>query len=482
MNSCDRSECRRILVINHNYVSPGEVGSNRSHYIVQTCLAAGYAVDLIRARQSYLGNPDAAEAASLAHDFPQHAALNIYRVGQALRAGQRSSRVASYVSFVAQTLTLMRRLPRPDLVLVTTPPLPQVVGGFAAAAWHRAPLLLEITDIWPAAVQETGQLRGRLVGLVMSFLEQLSYRLADHCVVASPMILPYLTNLGIPPSQCSSVPTGAVLCARDTEAGTAWRERNELKGRFLMLYCGSFNAAYGIERLVDAARLTAKCAPHVTWLFAGSGTGREALERAAREAQNIRFLGALPRESLARVLAAADAGIVSLCTEHRLSHSAESSKLIECLGCGLPVICLIDGFPGAMVRAAGAGIVAPARTAQEIADAVLQLAGVEREKLVSIGLAGQTWASACWNQESFSGRLVDLLARRLVVGRVPRRAWLKRLALAFWPAISVIARGKPAKAVSYYLGFDRPPADAFLASWLYRSGSAGHATAPPVSR
>ena len=74
---------------------------------------------------------------------------------------------------------------RADAVIAMSPPLTLGPTGKLVSLLRRAPLVFNIQDVFPDAAVETGAITDRRVIAVASWLERLSYRLADAVTVLS---------------------------------------------------------------------------------------------------------------------------------------------------------------------------------------------------------------------------------------------------------------------------------------------------------
>ncbi len=77
-----------------------------------------------------------------------------------------------------------RHLPRPDLVLASTPPLTAVMPALSLCRYYRVPLVAEIRELWPDAVISRGTLRNKTLISLAQRLEYKTYRDAE-LVIAS---------------------------------------------------------------------------------------------------------------------------------------------------------------------------------------------------------------------------------------------------------------------------------------------------------
>ena len=74
------------------------------------------------------------------------------------------TRLAFYVSFTALATAVGPLAGRADVVLATSPPLFTGLAGVALARLNRAPFVLDVRDLWPAAAEALDQICGRVAG------------------------------------------------------------------------------------------------------------------------------------------------------------------------------------------------------------------------------------------------------------------------------------------------------------------------------
>lgn len=371
----------RLLWLHQNFVSARQAGNSRAIHTLAALLEAGWAIDVVCTAESYLGEAYREGAPRVERD----GALTLHRL--AARPGARPA--ARYVAFCAAATAYARRLPRADAMLASTPSLPQVAPAVALAAWRRIPLVLEVRDLWPAFLVEGELLRPGATLAAMRALEALAYRRAVECVSVSPAFVPYLTAMGVPPERVTVAPTGGdPHLARQEEPARAFRARYDLGDRFVVLYAGSFNEAYGTGLLADAAeRLRDR--DDVAWVFAGGGRDAPSVARRVAALPRARWLGLVPKDDLLPAFWAADVGI-NLHAPWPLLGTTVTGKLFDYLSAGLPVIDLAGGLMGRIVTASGAGRTI-ARDPGALADAVLALAGTAAATRVQWGRAGRAW-------------------------------------------------------------------------------------------
>jgi glycosyltransferase involved in cell wall biosynthesis len=105
----------------------------------------------------------------------------------------------------------------------------------------------------------------------------------------------------------------------------------------------------------------------VEFLIAGEGDERTRLEQDVAElglGERVRFLGALPRERVIELFAAADASILSSSWEN-FPHT-----VVEALAVGTPVLATATGGVGEVVTDGENGLLVPLGDARALGDAI----------------------------------------------------------------------------------------------------------------
>ena len=91
-------------------------------------------------------------------------------------------RILNYISYMLSAVWSALWLPRPDVVVSTSP---QFFCGWAGVWYHwlkRVPFVLEIRDIWPESIAAVGAMKKGLVTRFLEWLERRMYLAADRIV------------------------------------------------------------------------------------------------------------------------------------------------------------------------------------------------------------------------------------------------------------------------------------------------------------
>jgi colanic acid biosynthesis glycosyl transferase WcaI len=272
---------------------------------------------------------------------------------------------ASYATFASAAGAAMRH---PAVILASSPPLPVAAAGAVLAARHRAPLLLDVRDLWPESAVTLGELGEGTVLRAAERLERLVYARANRIVTTNDAFRRWIEERAPRSAQVDVVANGTSRGWLHVGESEVARSSVGLPdGRFVWAYAGNIGLAHGLEFTVDAARLLGE---RYLLLVIGEGPRRFALERRAAQApaSTVDIRGLMPAPKAALHLRAADAVLV--CERQEMTVSA---KLYDACAVGRPVIAACRGELRRLVEREGIALAVPHGDPEALADALRRL-------------------------------------------------------------------------------------------------------------
>jgi colanic acid biosynthesis glycosyl transferase WcaI len=329
-------------------------------------------------------------------------------------------RIRNYASFCLSAAIRGLDLPKPDLVIATSPQLLVALSGWWLALWKRVPFIFEVRDLWPESLAAVGagsegSMLHRVLGAIAGFL----YRRADHIVVVSPAFKDHLTrHWQVPAEKISIVENGVEtdLFRPDPSAADVRNEMNLPTGeQFLICYIGTMGMAHGLETLVATAKELQTKLPRAVFLLIGEGAEKQHIVdlSAAQGLTNIQFLGQQPREKIPAFVSAADVCLVML-KKTELFKTVIPTKLLEYMACQRPVLVAVDGQARQIVEDAGAGVFVPPGNSQALARAICDLAG-NPEQRKQMGESGRRYILEKLSREQTAKDYISVLERLLAL-------------------------------------------------------------------
>jgi len=331
-------------------------------------------------------------------------------------------RTVDYVSYMLSAVLASIRLPRPDVVVATSP---QFFCGWAGVlvSWlKRAPFVLEIRDVWPEGIQAAGGLEGRrfLLGLV-GWLARRMYRSADHVVTVGEGYREKILQQADMGDRISVITNGVDLkrfvpCEPDQTFLREWG----LQDKFVCSYIGTIGMAHRLELVLEAARLLkAKGRGDIRFVLVGGGASRKRLENQARQEaldDLVVFTGLQPKRRIPTILASSDACLIHL-RKCELYTKVIPSKIFEAMAMERPIIMGVTGGAREIVMRAGAGLPMEPESAESLVEAVQGLAD-HRELGRQYGRAARSFVALHYNRDILAGKMLRLLEQVATTDRL----------------------------------------------------------------
>ena len=308
-----------------------------------------------------------------------------------------------------------------DVVVVSSPTFFSILTAWIYAKRFRAPLVVEIRDLWPGVFVELGVLTNRTLIKLLERLELAAYRAASRVVVVTEGFRADLVGRGVPADKVDVVTNGVdVHRFRPQPPNLEVRASLGVSEReILVLYLGAHGISHALRSVLDAADQLRRQSDGlaIRFIFIGEGAEKGALRSYAGELglDNVTMLDGVPRDEVPAILAAADIGLVPL-RDVPLFKTFIPSKMFEFLSAGLPVIGSVAGEAAQILKQAGATVVPP-ETPDALANAIIALATSADQRTHQRKL-GREFVEAEYDRAALARRYLDIL--RSTVASEPR--------------------------------------------------------------
>lgn len=335
-------------------------------------------------------------------------------------------RFLNYASFAVSAATLgLASSGRCDVVYVmSTPPTVALPARLARMLW-RSPYAVNVVDIWPEAVLDSGMLRHpRVLALTRRLLQGLCRFVYAHADAVTTISAGYsemlLEQEFVSADRLHVVYNAAPQAALEPPlpAEPGWEESLGLAGRFVCLYAGNLGAYQGVETIVAAAPYLADL-PQVQIAIAGNGIQEATLRRQAKEldARNLNFLGLVPPERMPGLYARADVLLIHLRDLPFLRATVPGKTQIS-LAAGRPIVIAARGESAHLIGQAGAGLVCAPEDPRALAEAIRTMVQLPAAQRQAMGEQGRLYYHEHMAIEVTAPRLEQIL-----MDCVQRAAW-----------------------------------------------------------
>lgn len=266
---------------------------------------------------------------------------------------------------------LVRR--KPDYILVQTPPLSVALFGLLISKILKIKMILNISDVWPLALQNLKGMRRGLRIRLLERLEKMLYRSSVLCIGQSEEIVAYIR-------QTSN--TKSIVYRTGTEffelpTGLSERKASE---PFKIIYAGLLGSAQGLTdlcRRVDFGALGAEL--HVF----GDGGARRSLEKFITEnpQRKVFWHGCFSHDFIREVLPYHHAALVPMITH---IQGNLPSKIYEAAASGLPILFHGRGEGAYLVEKFDIGLVSDLHNSEQLVQNILKLRDLPSEEMTTL--------------------------------------------------------------------------------------------------
>jgi len=288
-------------------------------------------------------------------------------------------RMRNYASFCISAALRGLTLPRPDVIIATSPQLLVGISGWWLSFSRQIPFVFEVRDLWPESLAAVGVGDPEsLLHETLAGIARFLYDRAERIVVVSPAFKDRLIHdWRVPAHRIAVIENGVEpdLFSPASPLETAvHRTQLQAEGKFLVSYIGTMGNAHGLETLLNAAAQLQQTAPDVLFLLVGEGAEKRRIQdlAASRNLINVRFLGQQPRERIPLFISASDACVVLL-KNTDVFKTVIPTKMLEFMSCARPVILGVEGQARQILETAAAGIAIEPENSAALASAIQTL-------------------------------------------------------------------------------------------------------------
>jgi len=350
-------------------------------------------------------------------------AVDVYRTWLwALPNRKSHERMRNYASFCVSAGLRGLTLPRPDVIIATSPQLLVGLAGWWLAFARQIPFVFEVRDLWPESLTAVGLgSEDSLLHHVLSKIARFLYERSDRVVVVTPAFKERLIeDWRVPAEKISIVENGVetdLFAPGPREISNEIRRQVGVEYRFLVSYIGTMGNAHGLETLLVAAEQLQALGSNVAFLLVGEGAEKQRIRSLAqsRNLANVRFLDQQPRERIPAYISASDACLVLL-KKTDVFKTVIPTKMLEFMSCARPVILGVEGQARQIVEEAQAGIAIEPENAAQLVAAIRQLVA-NPELATTLGQRGREHIQRYFSRGSTAEKYVEVLAS-MVQGRV----------------------------------------------------------------
>jgi glycosyltransferase involved in cell wall biosynthesis len=379
-----------VLIVHHHAIPPTEPGSTRHFSLARYLVRAGHDVTILCSAFSHHTRTEFASRGGGDRLVASHDGVTFVRLRSPQYKKNDFRRVWNFLSFAFRALlpATLCELPRPSVVLGSSPQPLSALAGLIVARRLAVPFVLEVRDLWPETLCELGgyDRRNPFVRILYR-VERLLYSKADEIITLLPDSVPYLCLQGARKERITFIPNGI-----DRELLPQGQATAPERGPRTVIYAGAHGLANGLDAILRAIRLVEDSGTPVRFRFIGDGPKKPALRDLAASLglRSVSFEDALPKDRIYGALTEADAFIVNVRDSALYRHGTSLNKVFDYMALGRPTI-LASNSSNNIIADSGAGICVGADDSASMAAAIVKVVGMSAEERRKMGGLGQEY-------------------------------------------------------------------------------------------
>jgi glycosyltransferase involved in cell wall biosynthesis len=353
----------RILLLHQYFLEEDGAGGSRFNEFTRLWSEAGYEIDVIAGMMPDHTLKKRPEYKGKYFMWKKHDLVNILRchVSEAYNKNF-IGRIWGYFSFMVSSLYagLFKLKNKPDIILVTSPPLFIGISAIILSKFLKVPFVFEIRDLWPESAVDTGIISNKFIIKWLYKLEASIYKKASLINVLTPAFQQNLVNKkNIDKNKVIFIPNSADFDLSDDLLHNfdpiSFRKQHQVEDKFVITYVGAHGKANGLHQILETAK-SLEDTKVVFWLI-GKGMYKPQLVEQAKkmDLKNVVFFDPVPKKEVFKFILASDIG-ASVLLKNDTFKTVYSNKTFDYMACKKPILMAIDGISRDLVEEANAGV------------------------------------------------------------------------------------------------------------------------------
>jgi glycosyltransferase involved in cell wall biosynthesis len=400
----------RILFFTDNFPPETNAPASRTHEHTKRWAAAGHQVTVVTTAPNF---PEGKVFAGYHNGLWTRQRIDnvdVIRLWTYVTANEGFIRRSlDYASFMVSAILAAPFLPRPDVVISTSPQFFTPCAAYVVSRFFRRPWIFELRDLWPDSIVAVGAMKENALIRGLRKIEYFLYRRSSKIVSVTHSFRHVLCRNGISEHKIAVVPNGADLeTYQPGPRPDALAARLGFRGKFVAAYVGTIGMAHGLATLLDAAeRLRDR--DDIVFVLVGTGAEEKSITTEARRRglTNVHFVGSVTKAEVLEYWLLCDVALVLLRDTPTFRHVIPS-KMFEAMSTARPIILGVRGESEAILNESGAGLAIPPEDAQALAAAIVTLAD-DRTRRYAMGTAGRAYVSRKFDRDVLAQQMLTVI-------------------------------------------------------------------------
>lgn len=278
---------------------------------------------------------------------------------------------------------------------------------------RHVPLYTWVLDLWPESLTAAGGINNKYILGFFDWFVKSEYKNSDKILTSSKSFDKSILKYGDYKDKIIYYPQWS-----DGTSGTSKSDftlpdslqKLSNGSNFIVMFAGAVGEAHGMECNMQAA-LKTKEYKNIKWVIVGDGRRLDWVRSFVKDKgldDTVIALGRFPSETMPMFFEKADVMLVSL-TNSPLFNMYSPAKIASYMAAERPVIAVLNGEGGEVIKAAECGWNVKAGDADCLAKLVIKLSSTDKQELIDKGRKGKEYYDNFFTKEKCLKKLDEIM-------------------------------------------------------------------------
>lgn len=278
---------------------------------------------------------------------------------------------------------------------------------------RHAPLYTWVLDLWPESLTAAGGIDNKYILGFFDWFVKSEYKNSDKILTSSRSFDKSILKYGGYKGKIIYYPQWSdgtsIAAASDFSIPEKLQEISR-GNNFIVMFAGAVGEAHGMECNMQAA-LKAKNHKNIKWVIVGDGRRLDWVRSFVRDNRlddTVITLGRFPSETMPSFFEKANVMLVSL-TDSPLFNMYSPAKIASYMAAERPIIAVLNGEGGEVVKAADCGWNVKAGDAEGLVELVIKLSQTDKQVLADKGRNGKAYYDNFFTKDKCLKKLDEIM-------------------------------------------------------------------------
>ncbi|ABR46438.1 glycosyl transferase, group 1 [Alkaliphilus metalliredigens QYMF] len=315
-----------------------------------------------------------------------------------------------HISFMFSSVFYsMKKIDKPDIIITSSPTFFSIFSGYWYSLRKKADFVLEIRDLWPAAMIELGVMKEGFITRVLEKMELFFYRKSKKLIMVTQSFKDNVVNRGISGDKVHVITNGVNQdLFYPKEKNQELINKHNLEDKFVVSYVGAHGISQNLSTILEVAKKL-RIYKNIEFVFVGEGAEKDKLKQILREEElkNVQFIDAQPKELIPEFYNLSDLCLIPL-KNIELFKTFIPSKMFEIMACGVPIVASLEGEAAQILQDSKAAVVVKPDNSDEIAAAIEELIN-DKEKYNQMKASGPEFVEKNYLRNKLAERYLEII-------------------------------------------------------------------------